>query len=90
MKRTTHQLLKFKDFAPKVFNQIRQHWNVSSTDLLFSFRYDNLDAIRGAGKSGAFFIFTKDKKFILKTATKDERDFLWELLPYYLLVCSFA
>lgn len=69
-----------------MFRQIRQQWNVPNDDLLFSFRFDNLEAIRGEGKSGAFFIFTKDKRFILKTATKDERDFLWELLPYYLLV----
>lgn len=53
------QLLKFKDFAPKVFHQIRKVFNVSESELLFSFRYDNLDAFKGAGKSGAFFIFTR-------------------------------
>jgi hypothetical protein len=42
---------------------------------------------KSPGKSGAFFIFTKDKKFLLKTATKQERDFLWQMLPYYLQVC---
>eukprot|EP01122_Echinamoeba_exundans_P011050 TRINITY_DN4269_c0_g3_i1.p1 TRINITY_DN4269_c0_g3~~TRINITY_DN4269_c0_g3_i1.p1 ORF type:complete len:795 (+),score=203.61 TRINITY_DN4269_c0_g3_i1:107-2491(+) len=85
VRRMQDQLLKFKDFAPKVFHQIRKVFNVSESELLFSFRYDNLDAFKGAGKSGAFFIFTRDKRFILKTATKEERDFLWELLPYYLL-----
>ncbi|XP_049850670.1 uncharacterized protein LOC126323721 [Schistocerca gregaria] len=83
--RTPQKLLKFKDFAPKVFHQIRQHWNVTSADILLSFRYDNLDAIRGEGKSGAFFIFTRDKRFILKTATGPERNFLWEILPFYFL-----
>jgi len=47
------------------------------------FTYDNLTAIKGEGKSGAFFIFTKDKQFILKTTTAEERDFLWYILPYY-------
>jgi hypothetical protein len=30
--------------------------------------------------------FKQDKKYILKTATGAERDFLWEMLPYYLVV----
>jgi len=42
----------------------------------------------GEGKSGAFFIFTKDRQFVLKTATGEERDFLWEILPYYYQVFS--
>lgn len=42
--------------------------------------------ISGDGKSGAFFIFTKDHSFVLKTATGDERDFLWRMLPEYYLV----
>jgi 1-phosphatidylinositol-4-phosphate 5-kinase len=85
VRRVPQQLLKFKDFAPKVFQQIRQHWGIDNSELLMSFGYDNLDAIRGEGKSGAFFIFTRDKRFILKTATGPERDFLWEMLPYYFL-----
>eukprot|EP01121_Diplochlamys_sp_Union-15-3_P016272 TRINITY_DN5508_c0_g1_i1.p1 TRINITY_DN5508_c0_g1~~TRINITY_DN5508_c0_g1_i1.p1 ORF type:complete len:308 (-),score=52.51 TRINITY_DN5508_c0_g1_i1:26-949(-) len=28
-------------------------------------------------------LISKDNKFILKTATKEERDFLWSCLPYY-------
>lgn len=85
VRRVPQQLLKFKDFAPKVFQQIRQFWGIDNSELLHSFGYDNLDAIRGEGKSGAFFIFTRDKRFILKTATGPERDFLWEMLPYYFL-----
>jgi 1-phosphatidylinositol-4-phosphate 5-kinase len=84
VRRRSNELLKFKDFAPKVFHQIRKQCGVSEADLLVSFRYDNLTTIKGAGKSGAFFIFTNDKRFMLKTATKEERDFLWQLLPYYL------
>jgi len=80
-----HVLLKFKDFAPKVFAQIRNFFGVSHTELLKSFKtLENLKAIKGEGKSGAFFIFTKDRQFILKTALKEERDFLWQILPDYL------
>lgn len=54
-------------------------------------------AVKGEGKSGAFLLITKDhryffcdgcrcsqNRFILKTATMEERDYLWEILPYYL------
>uniref|UniRef100_A0A6B2L0V3 PIPK domain-containing protein n=1 Tax=Arcella intermedia TaxID=1963864 RepID=A0A6B2L0V3_9EUKA len=79
-------LLKFKDFAPKVFYQIRLNCGITNADYLRSFsKFDNLHAVKGEGKSGAFFIFTKDKQFILKTVTGEERDFLWETLPYYFL-----
>lgn len=44
---------------------------------------ENIFGVKGEGKSGAFMLITKDHKFILKTSTKEERDFLWQLLPYY-------
>jgi len=84
MNRRVDELLKFKDFAPKVFHQIRKQFDLTEADLLASFNIDNLYGIKGEGKSGAFLLFTKDHRFILKTCTKEERDFLWEWLPYYL------
>eukprot|EP01130_Rhizamoeba_saxonica_P018761 TRINITY_DN9516_c0_g1_i2.p1 TRINITY_DN9516_c0_g1~~TRINITY_DN9516_c0_g1_i2.p1 ORF type:complete len:518 (+),score=124.39 TRINITY_DN9516_c0_g1_i2:236-1789(+) len=78
-----HSLLKFKDFAPKVFHKIRSHFGIDSEDFLSSFEYENLVAKFGEGKSGAFFIFTKDRQYILKTASGDERDFLLQMLPSY-------
>jgi 1-phosphatidylinositol-4-phosphate 5-kinase len=83
VRRENHPLLKFKDFAPKVFSKIRAHFGISDKQYLNSFQYDNIKAIKGEGKSGAFFIFTKDKQFILKTATEEERNFLWQILPHY-------
>lgn len=83
--RIPQRLLKFKDFAPKVFNQIRQHWGITNSDFMLSFDFEKLEAIRGTGKSGAFFIYTDDKRFVLKTTTGAERDFLWQMLPYYFL-----
>jgi len=47
----------------------------------------NRDAIfkagEGAGRSGSFFFFSHDNKFILKTMTKDELKLMIHLLPYY-------
>jgi len=50
-------LLKIKDFAPKVFYHIRKHFGFSGTEYLRSFTFDNMTAIKGEGKSGAFFYF---------------------------------
>jgi len=38
----------------------------------------------GAGKSGSFFFFSHDSKFIIKTVKDDEMVVLMAMLPYYL------
>ena len=35
-----------------------------------------------AGASGSFFFFSHDKRFIVKTVTKEELDVTLQLLPY--------
>lgn len=35
----------------------------------------------GAGRSGSFFFFSHDRKFIIKTMSKEELDLLLSLLP---------
>lgn len=83
VRREDYPLLKFKDFAPKVFAQIRAHFGITDEAYLSAFQSANIKPSKGEGKSGAFFIFTKCKQFILKTATMEERDFLWQMLPEY-------
>ena len=36
----------------------------------------------GAGRSGSFFFFSFDRKFIIKTMTKDELDLIIRLMPH--------
>jgi len=38
---------------------------------------------RASGKSGSFFFFSNDGKFIIKTMIKEEVDKLIEMLPSY-------
>jgi len=83
--RIPSQLLKFKDCAPKVFQKIRLAFGVTADDIMASFDFDNLIQVKGEGKSGAFLLISKDHRFILKTATMSERDYLWEILPYYMV-----
>lgn len=37
----------------------------------------------GAGRSGSFFFFSHDRKFIIKTMTKDELDLYLKVLPKF-------
>ena len=37
----------------------------------------------GAGRSGSFFFFSHDKKFIIKTMTSSELKVMMEMLPAY-------
>lgn len=37
----------------------------------------------GAGRSGSFFFFSHDKRFIIKTMSSDELDLLTQILPDY-------
>jgi len=37
----------------------------------------------GAGRSGSFFFFSHDRKFIIKTMTKKELDLFLEKLPAF-------
>uniref|UniRef100_A0A6B2L4Z5 PIPK domain-containing protein n=1 Tax=Arcella intermedia TaxID=1963864 RepID=A0A6B2L4Z5_9EUKA len=84
VKRSNGDILKIKDFAPRVFHQIRLNFGVNEDAYLNSFKdRNNLTPTKGQGKSGAFFIFTNDKQFILKTATGEERDFLMSILENY-------
>ena len=38
----------------------------------------------GAGKSGSFFFFSHDNKFLIKTMKADELDLMLKILPHYL------
>ena len=48
---------------------------------------ENRDAVKNAGesqgKSGSFFFFSHDNKFIIKTMFQDELDIMMESLPQY-------
>jgi hypothetical protein len=78
----------FTDYAPKVFNAIRIMNQISVDEYLSS-----LDPVRfmvslsdhkfSEGRSGSFFVFSPDKKFIIKTVTKAEAELLFHILPKY-------
>ncbi|KAI9345645.1 hypothetical protein BDR26DRAFT_856386 [Obelidium mucronatum] len=75
---------KFKDYAPWIFRLIREAFRVDVTDYLTSLtgKYV-LSELGSPGKSGSFFYFSQDYRFIIKTISFKEHKFLRKVLKNY-------
>lgn len=79
-----YEKLGFTDYAPKVFRDIRELCNISTTNYERSFaETETLMEECSQGKSGMLFYFSKDKRYLVKTMTKSEQSFLLRILPTY-------
>eukprot|EP01083_Nonionella_stella_P183907 665791_1 len=80
--------VSFKDYAPHVFRYIRQQiYHISDEDYLDSVRPASFDehvkVVKekfSEGRSGAFFFYTCDSKYLIKTVTKQEAMLLLKIL----------
>ncbi|KAJ2037716.1 Phosphatidylinositol-4-phosphate 5-kinase [Coemansia sp. S3946] len=75
---------KFKDYAPWVFRCIREAFHLSTEDYLVSLtdKYI-LSEVGSSGKSGSFFYYSQDYRFIIKTVHHTEHKFMRQILPQY-------
>lgn len=75
---------KFKDYAPWVFRHLRQLFRLDPADYLMSLtgKYI-LSELGSPGKSGSFFYFSRDYRFIIKTIHHAEHKFLRKILKEY-------
>ncbi|WFD41879.1 1-phosphatidylinositol-4-phosphate 5-kinase [Malassezia psittaci] len=75
---------KFKDYAPAVFRDLRYHFHLDTADYLLSLTAKYiLSELGSPGKSGSFFYFSRDYRFIIKTIRHNEQKFLMKILPAY-------
>jgi len=80
--------VKVRKYAPAVFHHIRKIDEISVRDCLNSLDPDmNMkiitESFASGGRSANPIIFTHDKKFLLKTISKSEKNILLKLLPEY-------
>ena len=80
--------VKIRKYSPKIFYVLRRIDNISTKDFLLSLSpKDNLKIIKesfaSGGRSANPIIFTHDKKYLLKTISKSEKNVLLEMLPEY-------
>ena len=81
----------FKDYAPHVFRFLRQQiYGISDEEYMESVRPPDIKEQTklaqekfSEGRSGAFFFFTHDNKYIIKTLTKSEATLLLKILPNF-------
>jgi 1-phosphatidylinositol-4-phosphate 5-kinase len=75
---------KFKDYAPWVFRHLRTRFNLDPADYLMSLTSKYiLSELGSPGKSGSFFYFSRDYKYIIKTIHHAEHKFLRTVLRDY-------
>lgn len=75
---------KFKDYAPWVFRELREYFHLDPADYLLSLTAKYiLSELGSPGKSGSFFYFSRDYRFIIKTIRHNEHKFLRRILKDY-------
>lgn len=77
-----YEKLGFTDYAPRIFQSIRELSGIRH-DLYEQSFADTLLERASEGKSGMLFYFTTDRRYLVKTMTKTEHKFLLKILPVY-------
>lgn len=81
----------FIDLEPRVFSLLRETYGIAPRTYRKSFEIKNAEDIDSSpmlekfteGKSGSFFYFTRDYRFIVKTVNKSEEKFLCKIAYQY-------
>jgi 1-phosphatidylinositol-4-phosphate 5-kinase len=75
---------KFKDYSPMVFRELRSIFGLDQADYLVSItgKYI-LSELGSPGKSGSFFYYSRDYRFIIKTIHHSEHKQLRRVLKDY-------
>jgi hypothetical protein len=75
---------KFKDYAPWVFRYLREEFHIDAADYMMSLTNKYiLSELGSPGKSGSFFYYSKDYRFIIKTLHHTEHKFMRKVLKQY-------
>jgi hypothetical protein len=75
---------KFKSYSPFAFRQLRERFGIDNGDYWVSLTSEfDLSSLITPGKSGSWFFFTADGRFVIKTINKTECKFLRSILPQY-------
>jgi 1-phosphatidylinositol-4-phosphate 5-kinase len=86
-----HQLahtFKFKDYSPVVFAYLRRMYGINEFDFLISVCANaNFIEFISNARSGQFFFYSSDGRYMIKTMTNAESKFLRRILPDYFRHC---
>jgi hypothetical protein len=75
----------FKDYMPLPFRVVRALSGIDEGDFMMSVAGDfNYIEFIANSKSGQFFFYSHDGKYMIKTATKEESKLLRQIMPSYI------
>lgn len=75
---------KWKDYAPRAFQQLREMFGIDSADYLMSITGGPaLRELLSPGHSGAIFFLSADDRFMIKSVRKEEMEVLLGLVRKY-------
>eukprot|EP00752_Nemacystus_decipiens_P001652 g1605.t1 len=79
-----NKTFKFRDYAPKAFKKLRHHFGIEESAYMLSVagNYDYLELITNS-KSGSFFFYSHDQKYIIKAMKSAEAKLFRKILPKY-------
>ncbi|KAI8827089.1 uncharacterized protein EV422DRAFT_491372 [Fimicolochytrium jonesii] len=79
---------KFKDYAPWVFRCVRDAFNIDPAEYLLSLtgKYV-LSELGSPGKSGSFFYYSSDYRYIIKTIKRAEKKAFMGFIHWYYEHC---
>lgn len=82
--RFTRKNYKFRSYAPAIFERIRRFYGITANDYIKSLgmetimrslmigEFSSLIGLYSSGKSGSFFYYSLDGKYMIKTMSRDE------------------
>lgn len=77
-------IFQFKDYSPWVFRHLRDAFKLDPADYLMSLTSKYIVSELGSpGKSGSFFYYSRDYRFIIKTIHHSEHKLLRRVLRQY-------
>ena len=82
-----HRLMskfKFKDYSAQMFKSLRKHFNIKESDYMLSIcgNFNFIEFISNS-KSGQFFFYSHDGRYLIKTQSRAESKFLRRIFPQY-------
>lgn len=74
---------EFKVYAPRVFADIRRRMGIKQEEFILSICFNKYIEFVSNSKSGAFFYYSNDGKFMIKTIEQAEANCLTQMLHAY-------
>lgn len=79
---------QFKYYAPKIFARLRAHFGIEHASFYESICNNTFVEFVSNSKSGAFFFFSQDGRYMIKTIEQGECKCLRQMLPKYYDHCK--